>query len=168
MALAEELTARGVAVHVIGDLGGHAWAEAQVASRGLRLHPPPLDPAGLVAVADRLQLDALVVDSYQLPPGHGATIRATGRTVLAIVDGELRGQAADIYVDQNLGAELTAPVLPAGVIRLAGLDYALLREAVRRLRPARTPQRRDARTPRVVAFPAGRTPLVRPRPSRGC
>ena len=155
VALAEELTARGVGVHVIGDLGGLAWAEAQLLGRGLPHHPPPVDPAGLIATAERLRLDALVVDSYQLPPAHSAAVRATGRTVLAIVDGDLRGQTADVYVDQNLDAELATPALPAGAIRLAGLDYALLRVAVRRLRPARAPQRGDARTPRVVAFFGG-------------
>jgi spore coat polysaccharide biosynthesis predicted glycosyltransferase SpsG len=158
MALAEELIVRGVAVHVIGNLGGLPWAEAQVAGRGLPLHPPPTDPAGLVAAADRLGLDAMVVDSYLLPPAHSATVRASGRPVLAIVDGDVRGQAADIYVDQNLDAELATPVLPAGAIRLAGLDYALLRAAVRRLRPACVPQRREARTPRVVAFFGGTDP----------
>lgn len=154
VALAEELTARGVAVHVLGDLGGLAWAEAQLASRGLPQHPAPPDPAGLVAAADRLGLGALVVDSYDLPPSHGAAVRASGRTVLAIVDGDLRGQRADLYVDQNLDAELAAPRLPPGAVRLAGLDYALLRQVVRRLRPARAPLG-GARVPRVVAFFGG-------------
>jgi spore coat polysaccharide biosynthesis predicted glycosyltransferase SpsG len=155
VALAEELAARGVAVHVLGDLGDLAWAEAQLASRGLPRHPAPADAAGLVAAADRLGLDALVVDSYQLPPAHSAAVRATGRTVLAMVDGDLRGQLADIYVDQNLDAELTTPTLPAGATRLAGLDYALLRVAVRRLRPAHAPQLGQSGMPRVVAFFGG-------------
>jgi hypothetical protein len=135
------------AVHIIGDLGGLAWAEAQVASRGLTLHTPTTEPSGLVAAADWLGLDALVLDSYLLPPAHTAMVRATGRPALTIVDGDLRRQAVDIYVDQNLDAELTSPVLPAGAIRLAGLDYALLRVAVRRLRPARSSQRRHAIAP---------------------
>ncbi|GGQ74793.1 PseG/SpsG family protein [Couchioplanes azureus] len=155
VALAEELTARGAEVHFLGDLGGLAWAETQLTTRGLPRHPPPPTATALLAVTGRLGLDALVVDSYRLPPAHSAAVRATGRPVLAVVDGELRGQHADVYVDQNLDAELTAPALPRGATRLAGLEYALLRRGVRQLRPA-SPRRPDAtRTPRVVAFFGG-------------
>jgi len=154
VALAEELTARGVAVRFLSDLGGLPWAERQLVERGLPWHPAPYDPVGLVAAADRLALDAVVLDSYKLSGEHGAAVRASGRTVLAVVDGSLRGQVADIYVDQNLDAELLSPALPAGAIRLAGLDYALLRQAVREHRsPA--PRDRVTRTPKVVAFFGG-------------
>ena len=150
VALAEELTARGVDVHFLSDLGGLAWAQAQLDQRGLPWHPAPYDEVGLVAAAQRLDLAALVVDSYTLPPQHSAAVRATGRPVLAIVDGDRRGQSADIYVDQNLDA-----VLDHGEVRLAGLDYALLRSAVRELRPATAPVHSATRTPRVVAFFGG-------------
>lgn len=146
VALAEELTSRDVAVHFLSDLGGLAWAEQQLTSRGLAWHPAPYDPVGLVAAADRLGLDAVVVDSYTLPASHSVALRASGRTVLAIVDGSLRGQSADIYVDQNLDTPLTGA--------LTGLDYALLRRAVRDLRPAAVPAPRTG-TPRVVAFFGG-------------
>lgn len=155
VALAEELTARGIAVHFLSDLGGLAWAEQQLTGRGLPWHPAPYDAVGLVAAADRLALDAVVVDSYVLPPAHSAALRASGRAVLAIVDGELRGQEADVYVDQNLDAELASPELPAGAVRLAGLDYALLRRAVRDLRPPSAPVARTGGAPRVVAFFGG-------------
>lgn len=155
VALAEELTSRGVAVHFLSDLGGLDWAAQQLLSRGLPWHPAPSDPAGLVGAADRLELDAVVVDSYELPPSHAAAVRASGRTVLAIVDGDLRGVPADVYVDQNLDADLAAPELPADAIRLAGLDYALLRQTIRRLRPPSPPIPRVAEAPRVVAFFGG-------------
>ncbi|MDI6100500.1 spore coat protein [Actinoplanes sp. NEAU-A12] len=150
VALAEELTARGAGVHFLSDLGGVAWAQAQLEQRGLPWHPAPYDEVGLVAAVERLGLDALVVDSYTLPPSHSKAVRATGRTVLAIVDGDPRGQDADIYVDQNLDA-----TLDAGDVRLAGLDYALLRSSVRRLRPLAAPVHSNARTPKVVAFFGG-------------
>ena len=154
VALAEELTARGVTVHFLSDLGGLAWAERQLVERGLPSHPAPYDPVGLVAAADRLALDAVVLDSYLLSGEHGKAMRASGRTVVAIVDDSLRGQIADVYVDQNLDAELLSPALPPGAVRLAGLDYSLLRRAVRELRP---PAPRDSvtRTPKVVAFFGG-------------
>ena len=155
VALAEELTAGGMAVHFLSDLGGLDWAAHQLASRGLPWHPAPYDAVGLVAAASRLGLDAVVLDSYELPPAQSRALRASGRTVLAIVDGELRGQEADVYVDQNLDAEQSTPALPPGAVRLAGLDYALLRRVVRELRPATAPMAGSGRTPEVVAFFGG-------------
>ncbi|MEU4155809.1 spore coat protein [Actinoplanes sp. NPDC026670] len=150
VALAEELTARGADVHFLSDLGGVAWAEAQLGQRGLPWHPAPYDEVGLVSAVRRLGLDALVIDSYTLPPAHSKAVRAGGTPVLAIVDGDPRGQDADIYVDQNLDA-----VLDSGSVRLAGLDYALLRASVRRLRPQAAPVSSFDRTPKVVAFFGG-------------
>lgn len=151
VALAEELTERGVAVRFLSDLGGLSWAEQQLTQRGLPWHPAPYDPVGLVAACERLGLDALVVDSYTLPPEHSVAVRRTGRPVLAIVDGDFRGQSADIYVDQNLDATIDV----ADAVGLAGLDYALLRESVRRLRPLEAPVHQTSRTPKVVAFFGG-------------
>lgn len=154
VALAEELVDRGVAVHFLSDLGGLAWAEQQLVERGLPWHPAPYDPVALVAAAERLELDAVVLDSYLLSGKHGSAVRASGRRVLAVVDGSLREQVADLYVDQNLDAELATPELPPGAVRLAGLDYALLRRAVREQRSG-APRGRGARTPKVVAFFGG-------------
>ncbi|GIM93822.1 PseG/SpsG family protein [Paractinoplanes toevensis] len=151
VALAEELVARDVGVRFLSDLGGVAWAEAQLTQRGLPWHPPPFDPVGLVAAVERLELDALVIDSYTLPPLHSVAVRKAGRPVLAIVDGAFRGQSADIYVDQNLDSVITAE----GVVGLAGIDYALLRGSVRQLRPLSAPVHSSVRTPKVVAFFGG-------------
>jgi spore coat polysaccharide biosynthesis predicted glycosyltransferase SpsG len=150
VALAEELVSRGVTVRFLSDLGDLPWAVAQLEQRGLPWHPAPFDEVGLVAAADRLGLDALVIDSYTLPPRHSAAVRATGRTVLAVVDGDPRGQSADIYVDQNLDAVITVDGLG-----LAGLDFALLRRSVRQLRPIGAPVHQHTRTPKVVAFFGG-------------
>ncbi|MGX6604392.1 PseG/SpsG family protein [Micromonosporaceae bacterium Da 78-11] len=150
VALAEELVSRGVTVKFLSDLGDLPWAWAQLQQRGLPWHPPPFDQVGLVAAADRLGLDALVIDSYTLTPQHSMAVRASGRTVLAVVDGDTRGQSADIYVDQNLDATITADG-----VGLAGLDFALLRSSVRQLRPLGAPVHLHARTPKVVAFFGG-------------
>lgn len=151
VALAEELVERGVTVKFLTDLGGLPWAEQQLTRRGLPWHPAPYDPVGLVAACERLELDALVIDSYTLPPAHSVAVRRTGRTVLAIVDGDFRGQTADIYVDQNLDAAIDTD----DAVGLAGLDYALLRSSVRQLRPLNAPVHQTSRTPRVVAFFGG-------------
>ena len=151
VALAEELVSRGAGVVFLSDLGGVEWAEAQLTQRGLPWQPPPADEAGLVAAVERLQLDALVIDSYTLPPSHSVAVRGTGRPVLAIVDGDFRGQTADIYVDQNLDSVVDVD----GALGLAGLDYALLRSSVRSLRPLTPPVHTGSRTPKVVAFFGG-------------
>ncbi|WP_250029039.1 PseG/SpsG family protein [Paractinoplanes maris] len=151
VALAEELVSRGAEVRFLSDLGGVDWAESQLTQRGLPWLPPPADEAGLVAAVDRLGLDALVIDSYTLPPRQSAAVRETGLPVLAIVDGDFRGQTADIYVDQNLDAVIDAE----GALGLAGLDYALLRSSVRSLRPPAPPVHTSSRTPKVVAFFGG-------------
>ncbi len=150
VALAEELVARGVKVKFLSDLGDLPWAISQLQQRSLPVYPPPADAAALVAAADQLKLDALVIDSYTLDPTHSVAVRATGRPVLAIVDGELRGQSADIYVDQNLDATITTDG-----VGLAGLGYALLRSSVRQLRPATAPENLHSGTPKVVAFFGG-------------
>ncbi|WP_285773412.1 hypothetical protein [Microtetraspora sp. NBRC 13810] len=133
MALAEELLGRGVEVVFLGDLGGLPWAAAQLGGRGLALLPAAA-PEDLAAQAAVLGLDAVVLDSYDLPPGTGAGLRRAGIRVLAIVDGDRRGLDADVYLDQNLGAETRYPERDRAEGRvLAGAAYTLLRDAVRRL-----------------------------------
>ncbi|MBB2909530.1 spore coat polysaccharide biosynthesis predicted glycosyltransferase SpsG [Streptosporangium becharense] len=134
VALAEELVSRGAAVTFLGDLGGLAWASDQLTGRRLPLLAAGTSPGGLAAQALALGLDAVVLDSYTIPPATGETLRAAGLRVAAVIDGDPRGQVADLYVDQNLGAEERDVPLPEGAVRLAGARYVLLRDAVRRLR----------------------------------
>jgi spore coat polysaccharide biosynthesis predicted glycosyltransferase SpsG len=166
VALAEELTRRGVDVRFLSDLGGLPWARLLLDDRGLAWTAPPATAGALASTAVALGLDAVVLDSYELSPEHGAQLRAGGRTVLAIVDGDLRGQQADLYLDQNLDAEHSSPPLPPGAVRLAGLPYTLLRDAVRSRRPARPRLPEAARTPRVVCFFGG-TDAYRAAPTVG-
>lgn len=96
------------------------WAAAQLATRDIPVHPGPDTPAGLVETAHRHALDALVLDSYELDPAGAGALRAAGVVTLAIVDGDTRGQDADLYLDQNFGADTDAtgqadgrPAVPA-------------------------------------------------------
>lgn len=160
VALAEELCARGVEVVFLGEVRGSAWARAQLRERGLLLVPAPREPAELAALVTGLGLDAVVLDSYVLPEKTGAVLREAGVRVLAIVDGDPLGQEADLYLDQNLGAEHrpfpTPLVVPAaGAERLAGARYVLLRDSVRRLRRDERPAPRRGRVPRVLCFFGG-------------
>ncbi|WP_433251712.1 PseG/SpsG family protein [Streptosporangium sp. CA-135522] len=169
LALAEELLARRLEVVVLGEVGGPAWARGQLDRRGLRLVPGPDDAPGLVEAARRLALDAVVIDSYDLDPRCSGALRAAGVRVLAVVDDDDRGQDADVYLDQNLGAERGPDGVPAGSVRLAGVRYALLRDDVRRLRghgPAESAEPAAlGRPPRVLCFfggtdAAGAAPVV--------
>jgi spore coat polysaccharide biosynthesis predicted glycosyltransferase SpsG len=141
LALAEELLARDAEVVFIGSVEGSDWARSQLDTRGLALVPAEPSPEGLAAQAGRLGLDAVVIDSYDLAPGSGEALRRAGMTVLAIVDGESE-QHADLFLDQNLGAEAAGFELPAGAARLAGARFALLRDSVREHRaPLPRPER---------------------------
>jgi len=162
VALAQELSTRGVAVEVLGDLGGVAWAEAQLRAGGWPVRSAPGSPEAHVVAARTLGLDAMVLDGYHLAPGTGTALRSAGVTVLALEDGGFGDQEADLVLDQNLGAEDGS--LPSHGERLAGLRFALLRDDVRRLRPARPPQPRVVEAPSVLcvfggtdAFEAGPT-----------
>lgn len=152
VALAEELLARGWEVIFLADLGGVEFAERQLSARGLSRLDAPSGSRGHLDAVRRERLDAVVLDSYILPPEVSRALVDAGVAVLAIVDGPLRGQSAQLYVDQNIGAENVALPLPPGAQRLAGQSYALLRDAVRSLRPARPWQPTDDVPQVVVAF----------------
>ncbi|WP_091446233.1 PseG/SpsG family protein [Micromonospora yangpuensis] len=152
LALAEEFLARGHTVEFFGTVEGLDWAARQLADRGIARHPGPQHPAELVAVAARHRLDVMVLDSYELDPASSGALRAAGVVTLAIVDGDTRGQDADLYLDQNLGAAYDPP-LPGRL--LAGTAYPLLRDTVRAARPAAPRAAVPADRPRVLAFFGG-------------
>lgn len=149
VALAEEMVARGHEALFLADLGGVAFAERQLGCRGLRRVDAPQDPEAVLRAVGRHRLDAVVLDSYVLPPEVSAALVAERVPVLAVIDGPPRGQSAQLYLDQNIGAERDDVPLPGGARRLAGTSYALLRDAVRSLRPAQ-PWQPTGRPPQVV------------------
>ncbi|WP_433533450.1 PseG/SpsG family protein [Micromonospora sp. CA-263727] len=151
LALGEEFLARGATVEVFGTVDGVGWAAGQLAARGIPLHPGPDTPDGLVEAARRHDLDVLVLDSYELDPAGAGALRAAGVVTLAIVDGDTRGQDADLYLDQNFGTDLVAP---AGRL-LAGSEYALLREEVLAARPATARPATEVDRPSMLAFFGG-------------
>ncbi|WP_204946217.1 PseG/SpsG family protein [Micromonospora luteifusca] len=160
LALAEEFLARGAHVAVFGTVERLPWATAELASRGIPLHPGPDTPAELVEAAHRHELDVLVLDSYELDPAGAGALRAAGVFTLAVIDGDSRGQVADLYLDQNFGAELPGlrsaaelPGLPGRL--LAGSGYALLRDSVITARPPVPPPAMTVSRPRVLSFFGG-------------
>ncbi|RLP87502.1 spore coat protein [Micromonospora sp. BL4] len=151
LALGEEFLARGSRVEMFGAVEGVGWAAAQLAARGIPLHPGPPTVAELVETARRHQLDVMVVDSYELEPAAAGALRAAGVLTLAVVDGDTRGQDADLYLDQNFGTEIAAPAQRL----LAGVRYALLRDSVVAARPPAPRTATPVSRPRVLAFFGG-------------
>lgn len=155
LALAEELQHRGADICFICDAQSVPWVHHQIEQRGMRVTSPVETAAEHVALCRRLGVDAVVFDSYLLDPEVYVAVQDAGLRTLAVVDGDPRGAAADVMLDQNVGAELDKVDLPAGVLRLAGLDYVLLRDDVVALRPGAPPPARDVHAPRVVAVFGG-------------
>lgn len=155
LALAEELAARGCTPVFVADVAGLPLAVRQLDARGFGVVPPGSGVDAYVAAVLACAPVAVVLDSYTLAPDVSRRLRASGLPVMAMVDGEPRGHEADLYVDQNLGAECDPVAVPAGARRLAGSAYALLRDELIRARP-REP-RTDTRVPvpAVLAFFGG-------------
>lgn len=155
LALAEELRGRGAEVVFVCDSPTVPWVHEQIVARGIAVEPAVRTAAEHVALFARLGLDAVVFDSYDLDADVFTAVGRAGLPTLAIVDGDFRGARADVYVDQNLGSEQDTPELPGGAVRLAGLDYVLLRDEVLALRPPEPPAPRPGGVPRVFAFFGG-------------
>ncbi|HEY0695373.1 MAG TPA: spore coat protein [Kribbella sp.] len=155
LALAEELRGRGAELVFVCDSHTVPWANDQILARDIPVEPAVWTPQDHLDLFARLELDAVVFDSYDLDADVFTAVRQCGLPTLAIVDGELRGAEADVFVDQNLGSELDQPDLPAGAVRLAGLDYVLLRDEVIALRPAEPPVPGPGGVPEIFAFFGG-------------
>lgn len=154
LALAEELHARGRDVRFLVDASAVPFAAAQLAARGFASVPPAPTVEEQLRQVDELAPEAVVIDSYRLPPTVYDAVRASYRT-LAFVDGDLGGRVADVFLDQNIGAEDDRRALPQGAVRLAGLRYALMRDEVLRHRPASPEVPAPTGPPRVFAFFGG-------------
>lgn len=150
VALAEEFAARGHRVVFVSEADRIPFAARQLAARGFGSVRPEPPYAGQLHA---LGATAVVIDSYHLPPEVYAEVSAELPTT-ALVDGDPGGRVAHLYVDQNLGAEHDRWELPAGATRLAGLDYALMREEVLAARPA-SPEHAEQDPLRVFAFFGG-------------
>lgn len=140
LAFAEELIRRGHRVTLLGSTHGIEWPRAQIRARGLPMTPAADIDRGCADVDDgaralvtqlrELGADALDLDGYHLPAALGRAAGEAGIPVMTMVDGPYgMHQRADLYVDQNLGAEVPDE-LPTGAAMLAGLEYALLRDQV--------------------------------------
>ena len=154
VALAEGLAARSHEVVLVADLDSVPWARAQVARRGFASVAPPAALDDEVATVEALDPWLVVVDSYRLPGRVYADLRDRDGVLLAFTDGDPGDRTADLLLDQNIGAELDERPIPAGAVRLAGLEFALMRDDLRAHRPA-APRVEDHEVPSVFAFFGG-------------
>jgi len=159
LALAEELASRDIEPVFFADTSSVPWVHGQLASRGFAVLAPPLSPDEHVDRFTSCGVDAVVFDSYLLPSQVYRAVRAAGLPTMAIVDGNLRDAEADLYLDQNIGAEHADMGLPEGSVRLAGLAYALLRDDVLSRRPSQPPVARDVEVPHLLAVFGGTDPF---------
>lgn len=130
VALAEELAARGVDVAFFGTCAV-PFARELMDAHGWPLRPAGDDPDAFAADVAASGFTHAVLDGYALGPAWGRALRARGLRVGALCDGAFGAdQDADVYVDQNLGAQRPSAVAAERAF-LGGLDYALLRDVVR-------------------------------------
>lgn len=132
LALAQELRTRGVAVHLAGDLEID-WVAGAYDAAAVTPHPRPAGPEECVALARALGASHCVLDRYDLDAEWGTQLRAAGIAVMTMVDGTFSAhQDADLYVDQNPGAQPRHD--QPGRIALAGASYTLFRDDMLALR----------------------------------
>lgn len=151
MALVEELLERGHDVVIAGDMEV-AWAKRLTA--GLPV-VPAMGEDDFAHWCVGKGVDIVVIDGYDFGPRLGQTLRAARIPVAAMADGPFGAdQVADLFIDQNLGAE---PPAAATVPWLAGARYTLLRDVV--LRRAMLPRPSPNGPPRVLVVFGGTDPF---------
>ena len=155
---AEEFAARGFEIVFSADVETVPFALDQLRERGFRWVAPPDSVAGLVEQAQ--SADAVVIDSYALPLESYVAVRRT-RPTLAMVDGDPAGRDGHLLLDQNIGAETDDWPLPEGTTRLAGLEYALMRDEIL---TARTPDAPCSRATRCGCSRSSAAPTRSARP----
>lgn len=146
LTLARELSASGWEIALARDLRVPSWLQPL-----LELFDAHVDSF------DRgMPPDLLLVDSYRADPDLLRQARSKGTYVVALVDGATMGYEADLYIDQNYGAQPRPEGLP-GATWLVGSKYALVRSSILALRPLREPlDTRDR--PHVLAYFGGTDP----------
>ena len=117
-------------------------------------------PAMTLASEDSVgAADWLIVDHYGLDAAWETPRRCWAQAIMVLDDLADRRHDCDLLLDQTFGREGAAydGLVPAGCRRLTGSDYALLRPAFARARPASLQRRAAARTLQRVLVSLGAT-----------
>jgi spore coat polysaccharide biosynthesis predicted glycosyltransferase SpsG len=126
LTLAEELVERGHSVTLWAHLEGVSWLSERIASSGITHENHPAHTLDISRIRAS-SFDWVVVDSYEIPAEQISEVNAV-RPVLAIVDSDSRKITATLYLDQNLGTEITFPAVTGADQLLLGSDFALVRK----------------------------------------
>lgn len=148
-ALAEEFIRSGHSVEVAVNLDGVPLAQSRANEIALKVVPSYADAQELLQWISDSEIDLIVWDSYIREPAQSKAVQAVV-PVVAIVDGYLRGQTADVYVDQNLDAHLDHPSDEYEV--LAGTDYAILSDRIISVRRRQARIREDLSRQILIAM----------------
>ncbi len=154
LALTEELRLRGHHVELWGEVDV-PWAASQLVQHDLPNRHTGDDPVAWAAARRADGIDIAMIDGYAFGPAWGAALRTAGVPVATMSDGVFGlDQDADLYVDQNLGADAAQAGHP-GARFLVGLDYVLLRDVVLRRRGQMSVTPCEGEAPRVLVVFGG-------------
>lgn len=130
-ALAQGWTKAGGNIHFVGaihapDLLKRMQDEGSRHAAPPAVHPDPEDLECLLRHS--APGDWVALDGYHFDTAYMHAVRAAGRKLLVVDDICDRDvYAADIYLNQNLGAQRLPPAVNPDALRLVGVQYALLR-----------------------------------------
>ncbi len=131
IALAQAWAGQGGRVHFVGRIDSaplceRILREGFAQSAPAAVHPDPADLEFLLRHS--APGDWVALDGYHFDTNYMRAVRAAGRKLLVMDDICDRGAYdADIYLNQNLGAEALRPALAQDALSLRGIRYALLR-----------------------------------------
>ncbi|MBU1042426.1 MAG: UDP-2,4-diacetamido-2,4,6-trideoxy-beta-L-altropyranose hydrolase [Proteobacteria bacterium] len=108
------------------------------------VHP---DPADMAVLLEQSSPDGWVaLDGYHLDSGYQCGVRAAGRKSFVVDDTcDRDAYDANVYLNQNIGAEELSPKLSPDALKLLGPRYALLRQEFRAVRQTTKPCPKRAR-----------------------
>ena len=151
-ALAEEFISQGHSIEMSVNPESVPLASMRVSEVSLSLKPEFTDSNQLLEWIDSSAIELVIWDSYTRSSEQSLSVKAKV-PVVAIVDGVLRGQHADLYVDQNIDAHLDHANSAYEV--LAGTDYAILSSQI--ISARRSKIRIQENLPRQVLVAMGGT-----------
>jgi len=164
LAVAQTAQARGWQVTLAGDLA-MPFVHDQLRQLGVVTVPGFADATGLTSAVSDLGVDAVLVDSYQLPVAlHGAA-RQAGVVLASVEDDSFGRRPADVVVDYQPGSERAARPEDGSAVVLLGPRYAPIRHEVVMAREHRLETVPTGRPQRVLVVmggtdPTATTPLV--------
>ncbi len=127
IALAEEFINQGNQVEMSVNLEGVPLAKSRSSEVLIGLRPEFNETHELLDWIRTSRLELIIWDSYVRPSEQSKAITEKA-PLIALVDGIIRGQHADLYVDQNIDAHLDH--IDSTYEVLAGTEFAILSDRI--------------------------------------